>query len=129
MGLFSGGVQGANDTCQPYSLPKCKHHVAPKSPYKPCGKATPGPKCQKQCTNKDYGVSFEDDKSFGRSVYDVLGDEAHIMEEIERNGPVVATFDVYTDFLNYASGVYRYTNGTTDSSHAVRIIGWGQDGT
>nr|CAD2175235.1 unnamed protein product [Meloidogyne enterolobii] len=41
------------------------------------------------------------------------------------NGPVVACFDVYNDFMSYRSGVYFTANARKVGGHAVRIIGWG----
>ena len=34
-----------------------------------------------------------------------------IRAELVRSGPVVATFTVYEDFMNYKRGVYRYVTG------------------
>jgi len=39
------------------------------------------------------------------------------------NGPVEAAFNVYSDFENYASGVYQHTTGSALGGHAVRIVG------
>jgi len=57
--------------------------------------------------------------------------EQDIMHEIRTQGPVEAVMEVYTDFFMYTSGVYQKTNlarGVVAGYHAVRIIGWGQDG-
>ena len=43
-GLVSGGGYGRTDTCQPYSLAKCDHHV--KGPYGPCPASVPTPACK-----------------------------------------------------------------------------------
>ena len=40
------------------------------------------------------------------------------------SGPVVAVFDVYTDFFSYRSGVYSYVNGAYEGGHAILIVGW-----
>lgn len=46
------------------------------------------------------------------------------------NGPVDATYQVFSDFYNYQSGVYKHVSGGSVGWHAVRIIGWGeQNGT
>merc|ERR1711963_216660 len=121
-GLVSGGGYGA-DTCQPYSLPKCDHHV--EGPYGPCPASVRTPACHHECTNDDYNMSFEEDKHYGRDTYDVRRSEQHIMEEIQTNGPVEAAFTVYEDFPSYRSGVYEHTHGGALGGHAIRIIGWG----
>uniref|UniRef100_A0A915N6V0 Peptidase C1A papain C-terminal domain-containing protein n=1 Tax=Meloidogyne javanica TaxID=6303 RepID=A0A915N6V0_MELJA len=46
-----------------------------------------------------------------------------IKNEIMANGPVVACFDVYNDFMSYKSG--KTANARKVGGHAVRIIGWG----
>jgi hypothetical protein len=39
-------------------------------------------------------------------------------------GPLVTTFDVYYDFYNYTSGVYKYVSGPYQGGHAVLIVGY-----
>merc|ERR1719408_1116394 len=46
---------------------------------------------------------------------------------ITEGGPVETAFTVYSDFENYASGVYKHTGGSMLGGHAVRIVGWGVD--
>ena len=48
-----------------------------------------------------------------------------MMNQIKTNGPVVTTFYIYSDFLNYKSGIYTYVSGTYRGKHAVKVIGWG----
>lgn len=69
---------------------------------------------------------------------------ALIQEEIMKNGPVEATYWVFSDFVkkticllitftllfqkSYINGVYSRTTGSTFlGGHAVKIIGWGVD--
>lgn len=49
-----------------------------------------------------------------------------IKREILTNGPVVAHMSPYTDFLTYAEGAYRRTEGAFkyNGQHLVKIIGW-----
>ncbi|EPB72624.1 papain family cysteine protease [Ancylostoma ceylanicum] len=54
-------------------------------------------------------------------------DEKKIRQEIYKNGPVVAGFDVYTDFLHYKKGIYVHTSGYKSGAHAVKVIGWGRE--
>jgi len=39
-------------------------------------------------------------------------------------GPLVTTMDVYTDFSHYVEGIYSYTRGHYEGSHAVLIVGY-----
>ena len=50
-----------------------------------------------------------------------------IKEEIQTNGPVETRFNVYSDFMNYKSGVYTHTTGYLEGGHAVKLIGWGNE--
>lgn len=50
-----------------------------------------------------------------------------IQNEIMTNGPVETGFDVYQDFMNYKSGVYKHVSGSLLGGHAVKIVGWGHD--
>ena len=43
-------------------------------------------------------------------------------------GPVEATFTVYTDFYYYTGGIYRYTWGNEEGGHAVVIVGYNDAG-
>lgn len=57
--------------------------------------------------------------------------EEDIMYEIMTQGPVQAIMEVYTDFFMYGSGIYKRTNlasSTIAGYHAVRIVGWGVEG-
>jgi C1A family cysteine protease len=40
------------------------------------------------------------------------------------NGPLVATFDVYSDFFSYSGGIYHHTSGNLRGGHAVTIVGY-----
>ena len=44
------------------------------------------------------------------------------------NGPVEADFDVYDDFPSYKSGVYVKTSDNYLGGHAIKILGWGSEG-
>lgn len=55
------------------------------------------------------------------------------MEAIYKRGPVAVGFEVYKDFYQYKSGVYRHTGYNQNSAfepfeltnHAVLVVGWG----
>jgi len=42
-------------------------------------------------------------------------------------GPVDATFNVYSDFDGYNGGVYQYETGYYEGLHSVKVIGYGVD--
>jgi len=121
-GLVTGGLYGNNNTCEPYSLPPCDHHVPGK--YQPCGDIVPTPPCTQKC-NEHYDKSYESDKHYGASAYNVPSSVEKIQTEIMTNGPVEGAFTVYADFPTYKSGVYKHTSGSALGGHAIKILGWG----
>lgn len=124
-GIVTGDVYGDTNTCKPYPFPPCNHHSS--GPYDDCSKHNyDTPKCKLQCDNKSYNKSFNDDKIYGASVYNLNGVNK-IMTDLVANGSVEAAFDVYEDFLLYAGGVYQHTTGSMLGGHAIRVIGYGVD--
>ena len=75
-------------------------------------------KCSDMCSE------ITKDKSEGFCV--AFGEE-DIKKEIMKNGPVIATMEVYTDFLTYSKGVYYKGEDVPKFSgmHSVKVIGWG----
>jgi cathepsin B len=59
--------------------------------------------------------------------YCVLFGEDDIKKEIFKNGPVVATTQVYVDFLTYKTGVYTKSDEIPRFSgfQSIKIVGWG----
>jgi len=37
-------------------------------------------------------------------------------------------FTVYEDFMSYKSGIYHHVSGEVAGGHAVKMIGWGNEG-
>merc|ERR1711966_579617 len=54
--------------------------------------------------------------------------EQAIQKTIMTDGPVEAAFTVYSDFENYAGGIYHKTSSRVAGGHAIRIVGWGEEG-
>ncbi|VIO89056.1 Uncharacterized protein BM_BM2365 [Brugia malayi] len=128
--VLSGIVTGSDYTnhsgCRPYPFPPCEHH-SNKTHYEPCKHDLyPTPKCYKQC-DKNYTKSYKADKYYGEQAYNVENDVESIQKEIMTLGPVEASFEVYTDFLHYTSGIYKHVAGSVGGGHAVKILGWGID--
>ncbi|CAF0861990.1 unnamed protein product [Adineta steineri] len=123
-GLVTGGNYDSKQGCEPYTIKACDHHVNGTKP--PCGDEESTPQCTKKCID-GYPTTYTKDKHFGASVYSVRS-EKQIQTEIQKNGPVEAAFTVYADFLTYKSGVYKHTSGSVLGGHAVKILGWGVDG-
>jgi cathepsin B len=62
------------------------------------------------------------------SKYYLTGSVENTMNDIAANGPVEAGFSVYSDFMQYKSGVYQHKSGSLLGGHAVKIVGWGVEG-
>ncbi|CAL8105589.1 unnamed protein product [Calicophoron daubneyi] len=103
IGVVTGGpTQCSGCTCYRISLLKCDH------------------KCR-----RGYKKSYSSDLTHGRPVKLLVNNVEVIQREIMTNGPVVATFQVFTDFVNPGKGVYIHKSGVSRGYHAVRVIGWG----
>jgi len=85
--------------------------------------------CPTTCVNSQPFTLYKAKNSYAVSGFFPFGRVARIQHEIMTNGPVETGFEVYQDFINYASGVYQHTTGSLLGGHAVKVIGWGVDGT
>uniref|UniRef100_A0A2A4J768 Peptidase C1A papain C-terminal domain-containing protein n=1 Tax=Heliothis virescens TaxID=7102 RepID=A0A2A4J768_HELVI len=122
-GIVSGGNYNSSSGCQPYGIPACEHHVP--GPLPPCTKPVPTPKCETSCES-GYDTDYQADKRHGKNVYAVSSKEDDIKAELFKNGPVEASFEVYSDFACYKQGVYKKTQGAEFlGGHAIKILGWG----
>jgi len=101
--------------CYPYDIPTCPPQ------QQPCLNFVNTPSCLSTCnaTNEKW-VPYQINTPYG-----VNASVEAIQTEILNNGPVEACFTVYSDFLNYKSGVYQYQNGSALGGHCVKMIGWG----
>jgi cathepsin B len=128
-GVVTGGDYtdiGSGDTCYPYSLAPCAHHVPATAKYPACPSSEyPSPSCKRSCSESGYGKSYSADKVRAESAYSVRG-EQQIMQELVTNGPMYVAFSVYSDFPTYKSGVYKHTSGSMLGGHAVTLVGYGE---
>merc|ERR1712050_340808 len=72
-GVVTGGDYddiGKGDTCAPYSLQPCAHHVPPTAKYPKCPSSEyPTPSIGSTCTEKSYSKSYAQDKKKAASSY------------------------------------------------------------
>lgn len=129
-GVVTGGKYddiGKGDTCLPYSLAACAHHVPASDKYPACPEGDyPSPQCAQSCSETAYAGSYYTDKLKATSSYSVQG-VSQIQSELMTNGPLYVAFSVYGDFETYRSGVYKHTTGDFLGGHAVEMIGWGSE--
>jgi len=126
-GVVTGGKYsdiGNSDTCEPYPLAPCSHHVAP-TKYPKCPESEyPTPKCVSECTNNGYKTPYHQDKHKATRSYGFNSISA-IQADIMQYGSATAAFTVYADFPNYKSGVYQHKSGQALGGHAIKMVGWG----
>jgi len=143
-GAVSGSQQQPDDgktdpfkgmgLCSSFSLPHCHHH-GPKGndPYPaegasgcPSERSPRGPtKCDADA--KAPHNDFHNDKyTFSGQTTSPNG-ERSIQQAIQEGGPIEVAFTVYSDFENYAGGVYQHKSGSSVGGHAVNMVGWGVD--
>jgi cathepsin B len=129
-GVVTGGMNpdtGKDDTCWPYELKMCAHHVK-STKYGPCPAETSTPSCKSSCVNTGYKTPFSKDvHNGGNGKSYSLGSVDEIKQSIFTKGPVTGAFTVYADFPTYTSGVYEHKSGQMLGGHAIRILGWGSD--
>lgn len=124
-GISTGDLYGDTETCQPYFLPPCDHHI--EGSHGACPPTVDTPECKTDCSDGNK-KEYSSELTYGESAYSVSG-ENNIMQEIYDNGPVEGSFLVYEDFVTYKSGVYQHVTGEYLGGHAIKILGWGvEDG-
>jgi len=131
-GVVTGGDYfdiGKGDTCAPYSLAPCAHHVPATEKYPACpSDEYPTPSLSK-CTESGYSGDYASDKIKATDSYSLNGVQA-IQADMVQYGSATAAFTVYDDFPTYKSGVYHKTSNKQLGGHAIKLLGWGtEDGT
>jgi len=131
-GQYKGTGPFGAGFCSSFSLPHCHHHGPQGSdPYPAEGQ--PGcpeassPTCPRSCDSD----AVEEHKDFTGDKYTYDGQtisaegEAGIQQMIMAGGPVETAFTVYSDFEDYAGGIYHHVSGGMAGGHAVKMVGWG----
>jgi C1A family cysteine protease len=81
-------------------------------------------------TSGEEGIAGECFDTYKQNTYrvtdyeDVSTSVEAIKNAIVQYGPLVAGFVIYTDFLQYKSGVYSHVTGVAEGGHAVLIVGY-----
>jgi len=112
-----------SEECYPYAFKSCDHHVPDSK--NTCPPTQPTPPCKAGKCDSSSGKDWASDLRKGSKAYSIYGGESAIMTEIMEHGPVEAAFEVYSDFLNYKSGIYQHKSGSYVGGHAVKMLGWG----
>jgi len=136
-GVVSGGqYQGSGPfgkgLCSDFSLPHCHHHgpqgddpyPAEGQPGCPHENSPAGPKACDSDATAPHNDFASDKYSFSGNTVTASG-EANIQSAIMAGGPMEVAFTVYSDFENYAGGIYHHVSGGMAGGHAVKVVGWG----
>jgi len=133
-GQYNGTGPFGSGLCSSFSLPHCHHHgpqgddpyPAEGQPGCPSQKSPEGPRACDADAQAPHN-KFSDDKfSFTGTIISAQG-EASIQQAIAEGGPLEVAFTVYSDFENYAGGVYKHVSGSSVGGHAVKMVGWGTE--
>jgi cathepsin B len=128
-GVVTGGDYfdiGSGDSCAPYTLAPCAHHVPATAKYPACPSSEyPTPSLSK-CSESGYSKSYSGDKIKATDSYSLSGISS-IQADIVKYGSATAAFTVYDDFPTYKSGVYHKTSNKQLGGHAVKFLGWGTE--
>ena len=126
-GVVTGGDFtdiGAGETCAPYSLKPCAHHVPTTEKYGECPSTEYSTPSLSECSENSYGKKYKDDKIHASDAYSLSGIQA-IQADMVQYGSATAAFTVYADFPAYKSGVYKHVTGAQLGGHAIKMLGWG----
>ena len=82
------------------------------------------PPCRDECDDGEDWVKYKS------TAYKEYTSPDAIKDTLQSSGPVQTGFTVYSDFMQYESGIYKHVSGGLLGYHAVVIVGWGvEDGT
>jgi len=133
-GQYKGTGPFGKGMCSDFSLPHCHHHGPQgKDPYPKEGAAGCPSEASPQCPKSCDADASPGHKSFASDKYTFSGDTvsgsgpSQIQQLIMAGGPVETAFTVYSDFENYAGGIYHHVSGGMAGGHAVKIVGWGSE--
>jgi len=118
------------ETCVPYkhcAYPPFSNCTAPHTPVPT--RAPPNPdSCPSTCMDNTAIDTVRADKIYAVGK---PGDVEAMQKELMTNGPFEVAFWVFSDFMQYKSGVYQLTSHAAKQGfmggHAVKVVGWGTD--
>jgi len=131
-GQYQGSGPFGKGMCSDFSLPHCHHHgpqgsdpyPAEGQPGCPHENSPAGPKVCDADAEAPHNDFAADKYSFEGNTVTARGEEG-IQKAIMAGGPMEVAFTVYSDFENYAGGIYHHVSGSVAGGHAVKVVGWG----
>jgi len=131
-GQYQGTGPFGKGLCSDFSLPHCHHHGPqgddpyPAEGQAGCPMAKSPPKYSKcDADARPPHDDFQADKYSYRGNTVTASGVRGIQQAIMAGGPMEVAFTVYSDFENYAGGIYHHVSGEAAGGHAVKVVGWG----
>jgi len=123
-GIVTGDNYTVNSLCKPYPIAPCK--LDPQTGKNKCpAEPKNNFKCESKCQTGYTSEIYKNDHYYGKDVKYFSNQNDAAIDELLKNGPIVAAFNVYRDFYSYKTGIYQYKVGDYLGGHAVRIVGYG----
>merc|ERR1711924_265167 len=131
-GQYNGTGPFGSGLCSSFALPHCHHHGPQgNDPYPAEGQAgcpvqnsSKGPRACDPSAEAPHKDFMNDKFTFSGSIISPSGEQA-IQQAMIEGGPVEVAFTVFSDFENYAGGIYQHKSGSQVGGHAVKMVGWG----
>ena len=83
---------------------------------------------REMCTYRCYDPFSKYDKYYCKTgSMKIETTHEGIKKELFQNGPMMMGLQIYEDFMNYSSGIYRKTTGDNIGGHAMKLVGYGED--
>merc|ERR1712046_383564 len=131
-GQYQGSGAFGKGLCSDFSLPHCHHHgptgsdpyPAEGQPGCPSENSPRGPKSCDADAQAPHNSFAADKYSYEGNTVTASGEDG-IQKAVMAGGPMEVAFTVYSDFENYAGGIYHHVSGGQVGGHAVKVVGWG----
>eukprot|EP00930_Biecheleria_cincta_P084373 TRINITY_DN7385_c0_g1_i2.p1 TRINITY_DN7385_c0_g1~~TRINITY_DN7385_c0_g1_i2.p1 ORF type:complete len:379 (+),score=69.89 TRINITY_DN7385_c0_g1_i2:97-1233(+) len=134
-GQYQGTGPFGKGYCSDFSMPHCHHHgpqgddpyPAEGKPGCPSQSSPAGPKACDADAKPPHNNFASDKYSYSGTTITARGEQG-IQQAVMAGGPMSVAFTVYSDFENYAGGIYHHVSGSMAGGHAVKVVGWGVEG-
>jgi len=75
--------------------------------------------CRTECVNGEEWIKYKS------TAYKEFTSPSEIKDNLFKSGPIQTVFLIYSDFMQYESGIYKHISGGLLGINTVFIIGWG----
>jgi len=120
---------GTDKGCHGGTLPNVWDYIDSKGAVSDsCMPYSSGDGSNATCPLPGCSADGADSKAYKCPVkHSMMDSDQAIQAAVMTAGAVEVGFTVMEDFMNYKSGIYKYSEGNALGGHAVKIVGWGKD--